>query len=113
MAPDIPGQWQQLDDQTEVLRVWEVESNPDSWPEIALLRVQPNRYQEFLQNPAALYRFVNDNSIFRNRVRTNGPAMSLAGVGTETPSGYLFVLSHSRTSAMLVGGLPLLTQGNY
>jgi hypothetical protein len=112
MAPAVSGvQWEPLDDGIEVMRVYLAETQPDIYPEIALIRVQPSRYPSFLQDTTVLSNLVNTKKVFPNAVRTSGPAVTLAGVGTETPAGYLFVLSHTKTSAMLVGGLPLINQG--
>jgi len=108
----VPGQWEPLDNQTEVFRVWKTEGT-EVYPQIALLRVQAAGSAKFLQSPSALSDFINQNQIFPVKVRTSGPIVSLAGVGTETPSGYLFVFSHSRTSAIVVSMLPLLPEGQF
>jgi len=108
----VPGKWERLNDQTEVFRVWKTEGT-DVYPQIALLRVRAAGSEKFPESPFDLSKFINDNHIFPADVRTSGPVVSLAGVGTETPSGYLFVMSHSRTSAIVVSMLPLLPEGQF
>lgn len=108
----VPGKWERLDNQTEVFRVWKTEG-PKVYPQIALLRVRAAGSRRFLKGPSALSDFINKNRIFPRKVRTSGPIVSLAGVGTETPSSYLFVFSHSRTSAIVVSMLPLLPEGKF
>lgn len=99
--------WQKIDD-IQVLKVWQLEGK-DVWPQISILRVSNAIYLKYFQNPQGLMDFVNQNKIFSKAVIEAGPWVTLSSAGEkDDPRNWDLMLSHGKTSTMLVSALPQL-----
>jgi len=88
----------------KVLRIWQLDS-PDTYPQIAILRVTNDDYQKFVQNPDALRQFANKTKVFPKDVNKVGPWESLSNLNYADPPGFVITLLHQRTSMIVVAGV--------
>jgi len=99
--------WQKIDD-IQILKLWQLEGR-DVWPQISILRVSNATYLKYFQNPKGLMDFVNQNKIFSKPVIEAGPWVTLSSAGEKNdPPNWDLMLSHGRTSTMIVAALPQL-----
>jgi hypothetical protein len=75
----------------------------DEWPQVAVLKLSDDAYEEFRKNPA---KFINVNHIFPDMVQDPaGPGVSLTA--PKEPGGFWFVLvSHGHPSKTYSAAVP-------
>lgn len=102
--------WESLRDDTQVLRVWELDGE-SAYPQISVLRVSNAAYSEFSQDPKGFMKFVNLHQVFPKAVIVSGPWVSLSSVDQKADQpGWVLTLIHGKLSTMIVAAMPQLMQ---
>jgi len=94
----------EMADGIKVLRIWQLDP-PDTYPQIAVLRVPNDDYQKFVQNPDALRQFANKTKVFPKDVNKVGPWETLSNLNYSDPPGFVITLLHQKTSMIVVSGI--------
>ncbi len=83
-APENPpAQWELVQDGVQVIRFWKTVG--PTWPQIAILRLSDQKFNEFRADPLA---FVNKNKIFPEPVRKLRHSVYLGKYLKEKPESY-------------------------
>jgi hypothetical protein len=91
--------WKQLGPGISVQRLW----GKDEWPQVAVLKVSNDMYQNFTRNAAD---FINTNKIFPVSVQDPTGANVSAKAPQESGGVWLVILVHGRTSTCYSAAVP-------
>jgi hypothetical protein len=106
----LPLKWEKLRDDTQLLRVWELDG-ADAYPQVSVLRVSNAAYLEFAQDPKGFMKFVNNHEIFPKAVIVSGPWVTLSSIDQKADQpGWVLTLVHGKMSSMIVSAMPQLMQ---
>jgi hypothetical protein len=102
--------WQTLEDGVRLLQVWKLDG-PDTYPQVALLRVSIDFYLKYLRDPDSLVGYVNERNVFSKPVICAGPWVGLLSVkGKEYPPKIVITVVHSKRSTMILSAIPDLVE---
>lgn len=105
--------WVKLKDGAQILRVWHLDP-PESYPQIAVLRISNAKYLKFFEDPEGLKEFVNANEVFSKPVNTVGAWVTLSSFNPNNSKSadpdWVLTLVHGKLSYMVVSALPQLPQ---
>jgi len=107
MAADVPSLTWETVGNAQALRIWQLDG-PDVYPHVTLLRIAPDDYQAFINNPDSLLTFARSNNLFPVAATSIGPLTSVSFSPDASYPQYLVTMIHSlgsKLSAVAIRGL--------
>lgn len=104
--------WEILPEDIQVLRVWQLDGKPYTYPQISVLRVSNGTYLKFFQDRESFKTFINDNQVFPKERPVNQVLawVSLSSVVPENQApGWVLTCVHGKTSMSACSALPQLS----